>query len=230
MGYEFINNVERYCLWLEGISPRELKQMPLVMERVTSTQANRMKSKRKATQILAEKPTLFAEIRQPKSTYIAFPKVSSERRKYIPIGFLDSQIIAGDKLFVIPGATMYEFGILTSKVHMSWVRTIAGRLKSDYSYSNTIVYNNFPWPTPTLEQKNAIEKQAQGVLDARNIYPNSSLADLYDPITTPPELVKAHNNLDRAVVAAYGGKGFNSEAERVADLMERYQKLIDKKK
>ena len=225
MGYEFINNIDRYCLWLEDISPRELKQMPLVMERVNNVRNHRIKSRRKATQILAEKPTLFAEVRQPKTSYVAFPKVSSERRKYIPIGFLDSTVIAGDKLFVIPKASLYEFGILTSKIHMSWVRTIAGRLKSDYSYSNTIVYNNFPWPIPSIEQKLLIEKSAQGILDTRSMYPNSSLADLYDPLTMPYELVKAHNNLDRAVVAAYGGKGFSSEAERVADLMERYKEL-----
>lgn len=226
MGYEFINRVERYCLWLVGISPKDLKQMPLVMERVNKVRNNRIQSKRGATQLLSESPTLFAEIRQPSTTYVALPKVSSERRKYIPIGFLPSNVIAGDKLFVVPNATLYDFGVLTSNVHMSWMRTVGGRLKSDYSYSNTIVYNNFPWPFPTEQQRDSIEKFAQGVLDARNLYPESSLADLYDPLTMPTELLKAHNNLDRAVVAAYGGQKCNSEAERVADLMKRYQKLV----
>ncbi len=226
MGNEFINDIERYCLWLVGVPPKTLKQMPLVMERVSSVQSCRSESKRDATKVLAATPSLFGEIRQPNDNYLAVPKVSSERRQYIPIGFLSSDIIAGDKLFVVPNATLYDFGVLTSNIHMAWVRAVCGRLKSDYSYSNTIVYNNFPWPNPTDIQKQAIEQAAQGVLDTRALYPESSLADLYDPLTMPPELIKAHNALDKAVKAAYGGKSFATEAERVADLMERYQALV----
>ncbi|MEI6579287.1 MAG: DNA methyltransferase [Eubacteriales bacterium] len=229
MGNEFINDIERYCLWLVGVPPKALKQMPLVMERVSCVQNCRSQSKRDATKVLASAPALFGEIRQPTDNYLAVPKVSSEKRQYIPIGFLSSDIIAGDKLFVVPNATLYDFGVLTSNIHMAWVRAVCGRLKSDYSYSNTIVYNNFPWPTPNDIQKQTIEQAAQGVFDARALYPESSLADLYDPLTMPPELVKAHNTLDKAVKAAYGGKSFATEAERVADLMERYQGLVAEK-
>jgi len=143
------------------------------------------------------------------------------------MAFMDQIIIAADSTLVIPGATNYHFGILTSKVHMAWVRAVCGRLESRYRYSNDIVYNNYPWPDPTDKQKSAIEATAQQVLDARALYPESSLADLYGPLTMPPELTKAHNNLDRAVVAAYGGPGFKTEAERVADLMKRYQRLTN---
>lgn len=142
--------------------------------------------------------------------------------------FLSPNIIASNQLYIVSNATLYHFGVLTSNIHMAWVRTVCGRLKSDYRYSANIVYNNFPWPNPTDAQKQAIEQAAQGVLDARALYPDSSLADLYDPLTMPPELVKAHNTLDRAVKAAYGGKSYATEAERVADLMERYAELVGK--
>jgi len=171
-------------------------------------------------------PTLFDEDKVVKTKYLVVPKVSSERRKYIPIGFMEPLIIASDLLFIVPEAELYHFGILTSKVHMAWMRAVCGSLKSDYRYSKDIVYNNFPWPEPTDKQKESIETAAQQVLDARALFPESSLADLYDPLTMPPELTKAHNNLDRAVVAAYGGPGFTTEAERVADLMKRYLKLV----
>jgi hypothetical protein len=228
MGHDFLHNTERYCLWLEGITPKELKDMPLVMARVDKTRLARAKSKRAATRELSNTPTLFGEIRQPDKNYIAFPAVSSERREYIPIGYLNKDVIAGNKLFVIPDAKLYHFGIITSSVHMAWIRTVAGRLKSDYNYSAGIVYNNFPWPEPTDKQKEDIEKAAQAVLETRALFPDSSLAELYDPLTMPPELVKAHNNLDRAVMAAYGMKGMKSETEIVSLLMERYQQLVSR--
>ncbi|MEL7604615.1 MAG: DNA methyltransferase [Sedimentibacter saalensis] len=228
MGYEFINNIERYCLWLVDATPLELKKMPMVLERIYNVQKIRSQSKRSATKDLSNTPSLFGEIRQPNTTYIAVPKVSSEKRKYIPIGFLESEVIAGDKLFLIPNASLYHFGILTSKVHMAWVRTVAGRLKSDYSYSNTIVYNNFPWPEHTEKQKEKIEKAAKEILDARALYPDTSFADLYNSLTMPVELLKAHNKLDKAVISAYSSSRFNTEAEIVENLIKRYHKLIDK--
>ena len=163
------------------------------------------------------------------SPYIAIPKVSSQNRRYIPMDYLDGEIIPGDKLFTMPSATSYEFGILMSNVHMAWTRVVCGRLKSDYSYSNTIVYNNFPWPSPTDEQKEKIKKTAQAILNARALYPNSSLADLYDPLTMPPELLKAHNANNRAVMEAYGFSTKMSEADCVAELMKMYQKLTEEK-
>jgi hypothetical protein len=228
MGEEFINNTPRYCLWLRGVSPAELKRMPLVLERIENCRQTTASSMRETTRKLADYPTLFGEIRQPDTNYIAIPKVSSERRKYIPIGILGKEVIAGDKLFTIPNAALYHFGILTSSAHMAWTRAICGRLKSDYSYSNTIVYNNFPWPDATDPQKATIEKQAQDVLDARAKYPDSSLADLYDPLTMPPDLLKAHRELDKAVMKLYGFpvKDF-TEADCVAALMERYQALAE---
>ena len=224
---DLINNNARWCLWLVGMTPAELKQLPAIKERVANVKDYRSKSKRTATNKLASTPTLFGEIRQPDSDYLIIPRVSSENRQYIPMAFMDQIIIAADSTLVIPGATNYHFGILTSKVHMAWVRAVCGRLESRYRYSNDIVYNNYPWPDPTDKQKSAIEATAQQVLDARALYPESSLADLYGPLTMPPELTKAHNNLDRAVVAAYGGPGFKTEAERVADLMKRYQRLTN---
>ena len=170
-------------------------------------------------------PTLFGEMRPCNSDYIAMPKVSSQNRRYIPIDYLSAEIIAGDKLFQMPKATLYHFGILNSNVHMSWMRATCGRLKSDYSYSNTIVYNNFPWPTPTDEQKVKIEQTAQAILDARAKYPDCSLADLYDEVTMPPELRRAHQDNDRAVMAAYGFSTRMSESECVAELFKLYQNL-----
>lgn len=222
----FLKNTKRWCLWLMNISPNELKNTPSVLEQISKTKQYRLSSKREATRKLALTPMSFGEIRQPKKSYLLIPRHSSENRRYIPIGFMEPDIIAGDSTLIVPNATLYEFGVLTSSIHMAWVRTVCGRLKSDFRYSATGVYNNFPWPTLTELQRLNIEKVAQEVLDARELYPEGSLADLYDSLTMPLELVKAHNNLDRAVVAAYGGKKCNSEAERVADLMERYQKLV----
>jgi len=225
---EFINNKSRYCLWLVGVNPKELRNMPLVMERIQKVKVMREKSTFEGTRKLAMTPTTFRETNNP-DNFVVIPRVSSERRNYIPIGFLDGETIASDAVHIIPNATLFHFGVLTSSIHMAWMRTVAGRLKSDYRYSKEIVYNNFPWPKASEKQKEDIEKAALGVLDARALYPDSSLADLYDPLTIPPELVKAHNALDRAVKAAYGDKGFSTEAERVADLMERYQQLVNDK-
>ena len=223
---EFINNKSRWCLWLADINPSELRTIPEVYERVLSVKKHRLSSNRAATNKLANTPYLFGEIRQPSSIYLMLPRVSSELRKFIPIGYLPPEIIASDAALTISNATLFHFGILTSTQHNAWMRTVAGRLKSDYRYSAKLVYNNFPWPTPTDAQRSAIETAAQGVLDARAHYPDSSLADLYDPLTMPPELVKAHAKLDKAVDAAYRYKGANSDAERVAFLFGLYQDLI----
>jgi hypothetical protein len=200
--------------------------MPSVLSCVEKVRQHRLSSTRGATRDLANKPSLFGEIRQPDVPYLAIPRVSSERRRYIPIGFLPSKCIAGDKLEIIPDASHYHFGILSSSMHMAWVRSVCGRLKSDYSYSINIVYNNFPWPQNlTDKQRLTIEAAAQAVLDARVKYPSSSLADLYDPLTMPPELVKAHHKLDAAVDAAYSKKKFSGDSDRVAFLFELYQQL-----
>lgn len=229
MGKDFINRKPRYCLWLVKASPSDLKKMPLVMKRIEAVRDYRLQSPKLATQKKAETPMLFDEVRECTSNYIAIPKVSSENRKYIPMDYLPPEIIPGDKLFMLQDATLYDFGILTSNVHMAWMRAVAGRLKSDYSYSNTIVYNNFPWPTPTPAQKEHIEKTAQAILDARALYPESSLADLYDELTMPVELRKAHRANDKAVMEAYGFWGkLNSEAACVAELMKLYKALVEK--
>ena len=224
---EFINNKKRYCLWLKNVSPHIIQKNPLLAERINSVRNFRLSSKKEATKKQAATPTLFTEDRQPASNYIAIPEVSSERRTYVPIGFLTPDIICSNKLQLIPNATLYHFGILTSIVHMSWMRTVCGRLKSDYDYSGSIVYNNFPWCEPTEAQKAAIEKTAQAILDARALYPDCSLADLYDEATMPPELRKAHQANDRAVMKAYGYAPGMTEPEIVADLMKRYQELTE---
>lgn len=229
MGKDFINRKPRYCLWMVKANPSELKKMPLVMKRIEAVRNYRLQSPKAATQKKAETPMLFDEVRECTSNYIAIPKVSSENRKYIPMDYLPPEIIPGDKLFMLQDASLYDFGVLMSNVHMAWMRAVAGRLKSDYSYSNTIVYNNFPWPTPTPAQKQRIEKTAQAILDARAKYPDSSLADLYDELTMPVELRKAHRANDKAVMEAYGFWGrLNSEAACVAELMKMYQKLVEK--
>ena len=222
---EFINRKPRYCLWLGGCPPNELRKMPLSMERVEKVRAFRLKSKRQSTLKLADLPTHFQTENMPKGNYIVVPKVSSERRRYIPIGYMDSSVLASDLVFLIPNATFYHLSVLTSNVHNAWMRTVCGRLKSDYRYSKDIVYNNFPWPNPTDAQKQTIEQTAQAILDARAKYPDASLADLYDETTMPPELRKAHQANDRAVMAAYGFDTKISEAECVAKLMERYRQL-----
>ena len=225
---EYLHNEERWCLWLLNVSPSELKTMPMVLERVKNIREFRSKSTKAATRKYADYSTRFMEIRQPTSDYILVPSHSSENRKYIPIGFVSSEIIAGNANLVIPHATIYEFGVLHSNVHMAWVRMVCGRIKSDYRYSNTIVYNNFPWCNPTPEQKARIEQTAQAILDARAKYPDSSLADLYDETTMPPELRKAHQANDKAVMQAYGFPLKMTESECVAELMRMYQKLTAK--
>jgi hypothetical protein len=223
---EFINNLPRWCLWLKNISPNELILLPKILARVQLVQENRATSKKEATRKWASKPTQFTEDRQPSSYYLALPEVSSERRYYLPVGYLPPEIISSNKLYIIKDAHLYHFGVLNSTFHMAWMRAITGRLKSDYQYSASIVYNNFPWPeNPSDKQKAAIEASAQAVLDARSQFPDATLADLYDPLTMPPVLLKAHQTLDKAVDAAYGKTNFKSEAERVAFLFERYQVL-----
>ena len=224
---EFINNKKRYCLWLVGANPSELKKMPLVMKRIEACRQMRLASSDKATQRLAETPTLFREQYNPK-TYIIVPSTSSERRRYIPLGFLDDSTISTNLNLIIPDATLYHFGILTSNVHMAWMRAVAGRLEMRYRYSKDIVYNNFPWCNPTEEQKAKIEETAQAILDARAKYPDSSLADLYDETVMPPELRKAHQANDRAVMAAYGFSTKMTESECVAELFKMYEKLTEK--
>ena len=226
MGKDFIDRKPRYCLWLVGASPEILKKCPKIMERVKRVREYRLASPKAATRKKAETPTLFDEVRECTSDYVAIPKVSSQRRRYVPMEYLSHNIIPGDQLFMIQGSNLFHFGVLTSNVHMAWMRTVCGRLKSDYRYSNTIVYNNFPWPSPTDEQKSRIEQTAQGILDARALYPDSSLADLYDPLTMPPELRKAHTANDIAVMKAYGFSTKMSEADCVAELMKMYQKLV----
>ena len=226
--YEFINKKKRFCLWLLDASPNEIKQMPDVLTRIKTIREMRASSSRAGTRKLADVPALFGEIRQPDTDYLLIPRHSSQNRRYIPIGYFTKDMICGDANMLIPDASLYLFGILTSNVHMAWVRTVCGRIKSDYRYSKDIVYNNFPWPTPTDAQKAKIEKTAQGILDARAKYPDSSLADLYDEVLMPPELRKAHQANDRAVMEAYGFWGkLNTESECVAQLMKLYQQLVE---
>ncbi|MDE5618903.1 MAG: methylase [Ruminococcus sp.] len=225
---EYINNLNRSCLWLVGVSPSELRSMPLVMQRVEKCREMRLNSTDKATQKLAETPTTFRETYNP-DTYVIIPSTSSENRKYIPIGFLGNDVISTNANLIIPNATLYHFGVLTSNVHMAWVRTVCGRLKSDYRYSKDIVYNNFPFPNPTLEQRERIERTARAILDARNLYPTCTLADLYDELTMPSELRKAHQQNDLAVMNAYGFSKTITESECVAELMKMYQNLTSGK-
>lgn len=226
MGKDFINRTCRYCLWLVDAQPVELKKCPQILKRIEAVRVFRAKSKKAATRKKAETPALFDENHECFTDYIAIPKVSSERRRYIPMELLKAEVIAGDKLFMMPQASLYQFGILESNVHMSWMRAVCGRLEMRYSYSNTIVYNNFPWPSPSMEQKAKIEQTAQAILDARALYPDSSLADLYDPLTMPAELRKAHQQNDKAVMTAYGMPiKETDEAACVAWLMRLYQEM-----
>ena len=224
---EFINNKNRYCLWLEHALPSVIKNSTYIRDRVEKVREMRLASSKAATREWANYPALFTENRQPNSTYIIVPSVSSENRRYIPIGFVNPDIVASNLVLIIPDAELYHFGVLTSNVHMAWMRAVCGRLKSDYRYSNTIIYNNFPWPTPTPEQKKKIEETAQAILDARALYPDCSLADLYDEIAMPPELRKAHQANDRAVMQAYGFDVKSmTESSCVAELMRMYQNLL----
>lgn len=226
---EFINNKKRWCLWLVDVSPAELNKMPMVLERIKACKEDRENSPDAGRRKLAETPALFRELNNPDS-FILVPKVSSEKRRYIPMGFLDGSTISTDLNFIIPNAKLYHFGILTSNVHMAWMRAVCGRLKSDYRYSKDVVYNNFPWPTLSKTQQAKIEKTAQEILDVRALYPNSSFSDLYNELTMPPKLRKAHQDNDRAVMDAYGfTKGTaarTSESACVAELMKLYQQKV----
>ena len=225
---ELINRSPRWCLWLGECSPNELRKMPYCMKRIEAVREFRLSSKRASTNKLADIPTRFQTENMPRGHFIVIPEVSSEKRKYVPIGYMDDTALCSNKVRIMPDATFYHFGILTSNVHMAWMRVVCGRLKSDYDYSIKIVYNNFPWPAPTDEQRTKIEQTAQAVLDARNLYPDCSLADLYDEATMPPELRKAHQQNDKAVMQAYGFWGkLNTESACVAELMKMYQKLAE---
>lgn len=226
---EFINNIERWCLYLGKCTPSELRNMPKCMDLVQHVREFRMSSKREQTLKAANYPHKFGLEVIPDTNYMIVPVVSSERRRYIPIGFMTPDVLCSNQVNLIPNATLYHFGILTSIVHMAWMRVVCGRLKSDYRYSKGIVYNNFPWRNPTDEQKAKIEKTAQAILDARALYPDSSLADLYDELTMPPELRKAHQENDRAVMQAYGFSTKMTESECVAELMKMYSKLTENK-
>jgi len=225
-GGDFINGIERYCLWLKDAAPNELRALPMVMARVEGVKQMRLQSKAESTRNYAAYPSLFRQIAQPGSDYLAVPEVSSENRSYIPIAFITKDVICSNTVQFVPDATLWHFGILTSATHMAWMRQVCGRLKSDYRYSNTLVYNNFPWPeTPSSTQVTAVEKAAQAVLDARAKYPTSTLADLYDPTTMPPILAKAHADLDRSVDRCYRKEPFPNDRARVEHLFARYEEL-----
>ena len=224
---EFINRDERWCLWLKNVSPTEIRKMPLVLDRVKKVKEMRENSTDEGARKLALTPTTFRETNNPASA-VVIPCHSSENRKYIPMGFIDDSVVVTNAVLFIPDAKLIHFGVLMSNVHMAWVRSICGRIKSDYRYSKEIVYNNFPWPTPTDEQKAKIEQTAQAILDARALYPDCSLADLYDELTMPPELRKAHQANDKAVMQAYGfDYKTMTESECVAELMKMYNKLVE---
>ena len=225
--YEFINQKPRYCLWLGDCSPAELRRMPHCMKRVEAVREIRLASKSPGTRKIADRPTRFHVENFPKEDYIVIPEVSSEKRRYIPMGMMTPSIICSNKLRIMPNVSLYHFGVLQSNVHMAWMRQVAGRLETRYDYSINIVYNNFPWPTPTDEQKAKIEQTAQAILDARALYPDSSLADLYDELTMPVELRKAHQDNDRAVMQAYGFpvKSTFTESQCVAELFKLYKEI-----
>lgn len=224
---EFIHQKSRYCLWLGNCSPAELRQMPHCMKRIEAVREMRLASSSAGTRKLADRPTHFHVKNMPDTNFIIIPKVSSEKRRYVPMGFMSPNVLASDLVFLIPDATLYHFGILESNVHMAWMRAVCGRLEMRYRYSKDVVYNNFPWPTPTEEQKAKIEQTAQAILDARAKYPDSSLADLYDEVAMPIELRKAHQDNDRAVMQAYGFpvKSTFTESQCVAELFKMYQEL-----
>ena len=227
---EFINNSPRYCLWLGDCPPNELRKMPECMKRVQATRDFRLASSSAGTVKLANTPTRFHVENMPKGNYVLIPCHSSEARKYIPMGYVAPNVLSSNATLLVTDASLYHFGVLNSNVHMAWVRAVCGRIKSDYRYSKDVVYNNFPWPALTATQKKTIEQTAQAILDARALYPDCSLADLYDEVTMPPELRKAHQQNDKAVMQAYGFWGkLNTETECVAELMKMYQELTAKK-
>ena len=223
---EFINGQERYCLWLKEANPSVIRKCPIILERIEEVRNERLKSTKAATRKWAESPTLFTEDRQPNADYILVPRHSSEKRVYIPMGFISKNVICGDANLLIPNATTYDFGILTSVLHMAWMRVICGRIKSDYRYSADIVYNNFPWPEATEEQKQRISNLAQRALDARASHPDWSLADLYHPDFMPQDLRRAHKELDKAVLKLYGLKSDIDEMDIVRHLLELYKRYL----
>jgi len=224
---EYLHNTKRYCLWLKEAPPQIITHQ-FVRPRVEAVKAKRLSSNREATRKLGLFPYLFGEDRQPDTDYLMVPRVSSERRRYVPIGYLPKEVIASDACQMIPNANLYMFGVLTSNVHMAWMRAVCGRLEMRYRYSAKIVYNNFPWPDPSDKQKRKIEETAKMILDARNKHKDSPLADLYDEIAMPVDLRRAHQENDKAVMEAYG---FNwrtmTESECVSELMKMYQAIID---
>jgi hypothetical protein len=224
-GAELIQNTKRYCIWLQGVAPKEYRNSKFISARIRLCREFREKSNRPQTVALAQFPQLFGEIRQPNSTMLVFPKVSSENRRYIPISFVEPDIIVNGSALIIPNASLYHFGILTSGVHNAWMRAVCGRMKSDYQYSASLVYNTFPWPNCTDEQRKTIEAAAQAVLNARQLYPGHTLDDLYDPDSPAPALLKAHQTLDRYVLKLYSFSPKMTEAEVVAGLMERYLRV-----
>jgi hypothetical protein len=225
---EFIHGQRRWCLWLVGILPAKLRAMPETMARVDRVRRHRRASPRPTTRELANTPTLFGEIRQPDSDYLLIPSVSSEDRRYIPIGFMPKTTIGSNLVLFVPRATLYQFGILSSAMHLAWVRQVCGRLKSDLRYSNRLVYNNYPWPDgPNDEQRAAVESASQRVLDARKKYTanGATLADLYDALAMPPQFAQAHAALDRAVDRCYRSRPFTTERQRVEFLFEMYSNI-----
>jgi hypothetical protein len=224
---EFINGWKRYCLWLGDAAPEDLRSMPEVMKRIENVRRFRLASRSASTRNLAATPTRFHVENMPESSFVVIPETSSEKREYIPIGFMAPEVFCSNAVKIVSNATLYHFGVLTSGMHMAWVRHVCGRMKSDYRYSIGIVYNNFPWPETTDAGRTTIEVAAREVLDARAAFPDSSLADLYDPRTMPARLRKAHASLDRAVEKAYRRK-FDSDADRVAFLLGQYRTLVDR--
>ena len=234
-GYELINNKVRYCLWLDGVKPSIYNKCKFIMDRIEMNRLFRLSSKRSATKKLAEYPQLFGEIRQPDTEMLVIPKISSEKRRYLPVAMIKPDIIVNGSALIMPNANHYLFGILNSNIHNEWMRTVAGRMKSDYQYSASIVYNNFPFPKITEHHRKSIEQTAQNILEARKQYKGWSLAELYNELTMPPELRKAHQANDKAVMEAYGfikkvdGKAtWYSPSECVSALMKMYQELTSK--
>jgi hypothetical protein len=223
---EFLNSTQRWCLWLVDAPPNVIRSSETLLARIEAVRKAREESTREETKKLAKTPTLFGEIRQPDSTYLLVPKVSSETRPYMPVGFIKPNVIANGSALIVPNATLFHFAVLSSAMHMAWMRYTCGRMKSDYQYSSQIVYNNYPWPqTATAKQRAAVEAKAQAVLDARQQFPAATLADLYDPLAMPPALAKAHAELDRAVDLCYRPEKFESDRQRVEFLFALYEKL-----
>lgn len=223
---EFIRNIKRYCLWLK-YAPQDILDIPVVKKRLEGVVAMRLSSKAASTRAYAKYPHLFRQITQPDDTpFLIIPLVSSERRKYIPIGFMGKENIVTNLVSIVPNATLYDFAILTSAMHMTWMRTVCGRLKSDYRYSRDLCYNTFPWPNVSEEQKKAVSELADMVLNIRNMYPDKTLAEMYDPDKMPEPLAEAHHNLDVAVDSLYRNTPFESDEERLQLLFKLYEKLV----